>query len=57
MTFGFIETEPASFSISLMSRALGVSQSSFFLWEERSAYRLRQRDMVFLAHIHTALAL
>ena len=30
MTFGFIEAEKASFPISRMCRALGVSQSGFF---------------------------
>lgn len=51
MTFGFIEAEKASFPISRMCRALGVSQSGFFAWKERPACRRQQQDMVSLAHI------
>lgn len=57
MTFGFIEAEKASFPISRMCRALGVSQSGFFAWQDRPACRRQQQDMVYLAHIRTAFAL
>ena len=57
MTFGFIEAEKASFPISRMCRALGVSQSGFFAWQERPACLRQQQDMVYLAHIRTAFAL
>ena len=57
MTFGFIEAEKASFPISRMCRALGVSQSGFFAWKERPACRRQQQDMVSLAHIRAAFAL
>ncbi|PTM95987.1 transposase, partial [Rhodovulum imhoffii] len=57
MTFGFIETEKASFPIRRMCRVLGVSQSGFFAWQNRPACRRQQQDMVYLAHIRTAFAL
>ena len=57
MTFGFIEAEKASFPISRMCRALGVSQSGFFAWQERPACLRQQQDMVYLAHIRTTFAL
>ena len=57
MTVGFIEAEKASFPIRLMCRALGVSQSGFFAWQERPACGRQQQDMAYLAHIRTAFAL
>ena len=57
MTFGFIEAEKASVPISRMCRALGVSQSGFFAWQERPACLRQQQDMVYLAHIRTTFAL
>lgn len=57
MTFGFIEAEKASFPISRMCSVLGVSQSSFFAWQERPACLRQRQDMVYLAHIRTAFAL
>ena len=57
MTFGFIEAETASFAISQMCRALGVSQSGFFAWQDRPAGRRQKQDMVYLAHVRTAFAL
>lgn len=57
MTFGFIEAEKASFPISRMCRALGVSQSGFFAWQDRPACRRQQQDKVYLAQIRTAFAL
>lgn len=57
MTFGFIEVEKASFPISRMCDVLGVSQSGFFVWQDRQACRRQQQDMVYLAHIRTAFAL
>ena len=57
MTFGFIEAERASFPINRMCRVLGVSQSGFLAWQDRPACRRQRQDMVYLAHIRTALAL
>ena len=57
MTFGCIKAEKASFPISRMCRVLEVSQSGFFAWQERPACRCQQQDMVYLAHIRTAVAL
>lgn len=57
MTFGFIEAEKASFPISRTCRALEVSQSGFFAWQERPACRRQQQDMVYLARIRTVFAL
>lgn len=48
MKFAFIDAERASFPISQMCRALGVSQSGFFAWQERPAGRRQQQDMVYL---------
>ncbi len=57
MSFAFIEAEKASFPISHMCQALGVSQSGFFAWRERPACQRQRQDMVYLAHIRTAFAL
>lgn len=57
MTFGLNEAEKASFPISRMCRVLGVSQSGFFAWQDRPVCRRQQQEMVYLAHIRTALAL
>ena len=47
----------ARLAINRMCRVLGVSQSGFFAWQERSACLRQQQDMVYLAHIRTAFAL
>lgn len=57
MTFGFIEAEKASFPISRICRALGVSQSGFFAWQDRPFCCRQQQDMLYLAHIRTAFAM
>lgn len=57
MRFAFIDAEKASFPISRMCHALGVSQSGFFAWQDRPACRRQQQDMIYLAHIRTAFAL
>ncbi|WP_254701823.1 IS3 family transposase [Roseovarius sp. THAF27] len=57
MSFAFIEAEKASFPIRRMCHVLGVSQSGFFAWRDRSACHRQQQDMIHLAHIRTAFEL
>ena len=36
---------------------LGVSESGYFAWRDRPAYRRQREDMVLLAHVRSAFAL
>ncbi len=47
MKFAFIDAEKASFPISRMCHALGVSQSSFLAWQKRPTCRRQRQDMVY----------
>lgn len=55
--FAYIGAEKSRFPISRRHHVLGTSQSDFFAWQERSACRRQQQEMVYLAHIRTAFTL
>ncbi len=57
MRIAFIDAEKASFPVSRMCDALGVSQSGFFAWKGRPASRRQREDIVYLAYTRTAFEL
>jgi transposase InsO family protein len=52
-----IDGAKAAFPVHRLCRVLGVSQSGYFAWRSRPAWRRQRDDMVLLAHVRSAFAL
>jgi len=57
MRFQLINRAKKDFPVHRLCRLLGVSQSGYFAWKDRSASRRQRDDMVMLAHVRSAFAL
>ncbi len=57
MRFDLIDQAKTEFPIQRLCKALGVSQSGYFAWRERSASKRQRGDMVMLAHVRSAFSL
>lgn len=57
MSFRLIDEAKKEFPVHRLCRVLGVSQSGYFAWKGRVAYRRQHEDMVLLAHVRSAFAL
>ena len=51
MSFALIDAKRADVSVATACSVLGVSESGFYAWKNRSASPRQQRDMILLAHI------
>lgn len=57
MRFALIDQATNEFPVQRLCTALGVSQSGYFAYRNRSASRRQCGDMVMLAHVRSALSL
>jgi transposase InsO family protein len=57
MRFALIDQAKNAFPIQRLCKVLGVSQSGYFAYRDRSASKRQQGDMVMLAHVRSAFSL
>ena len=57
MKFQLIDKAKNEFPVHRLCGVLGVSQSGYFAWKDRSGSRRQRDDMVLLAHVRSAFAL
>ena len=57
MRFALVDQAKKEFPVHRLCRVLGVSQSGYFAWKDRSASKRQHDDMVMLAHVRSAFAL
>ncbi len=57
MRFHFIEQAKKDFPAYRLCRLMGVSQSGYFAWRDRSASHRQRGDLVMLAHVRSAYSL
>ena len=57
MRFQLIDAAKKEFPVQRLGKVLEVSQSGYFAWKSRSAYRRQREDLVLLAHVRSAFAL
>src|ERR1700738_2290069 len=57
MKFQLIDKAKNEFPVHRLCGVLGVSQSGYFAWKDRSGSRRQRDDLVLLAHVRSAFAL
>ena len=57
MKFQLIDKAKNEFPVHRLCGVLGVSQSGYFAWKDRSGSRRQRDDMVLLAHVRGAVAI
>src|SRR3954451_22952648 len=57
MRFRLVDVAKKEFPVHRLCRVLGVSQSGYFAWKGRPAWRRQHEDMVLLAHVRSGVAL